>query len=76
MATNVELEQRTAAFPLWLKCTALWAGFEPGAERIQGFEALFAALLATHGIIPCSGENETSAGTQKTAPASLDAEAV
>ena len=76
MATNVELEQRTAALPLWLKCTALRAGFEPGAERIRASRHCSLPLLATHGIIPCSGENETSAGTQKTAPASLDAEAV
>lgn len=133
MATNVELERKTAALPLWLKCTALRAGFElcggcsscitvsnlgqvtfpePIRQEIlqldllltprahspyncgivstgdtlsltitrrgkdQGFEALFAALLTTHGIIPCSDEDETSAGTQKTAPASLDAEAV
>ena len=36
----------------------------------KGFEALFTALLAAQGITPCF------AGTQKTAPASSDAEAV
>lgn len=28
IATNVALEQKTAAFPLWIKCAALRAGFE------------------------------------------------
>lgn len=28
IATNVALEQKTASFPLWMKCVALRAGFE------------------------------------------------
>ena len=133
MATNVELERQTAALPLWMKCTALRAGFElcggrsscltvsnlgqvtfpePVRREIlqldflltprahspyncgivstgdtlsltitrrgpeKGFEALFTALLAARGIVPPGTPEAAAAGTQKTAPASSDAEAV
>lgn len=33
IATNVALEQKTAAFPLWIKCAALRSGFEVCGRR-------------------------------------------